>query len=246
MPTANDIPTENRAKPAPLRPFDAATLLVIDRSASAPSVLMGKRHQSLAFMPGKYVFPGGRADPADRKVAAADDLIAADMEKLLLGMGARPSLTRARALGLCAIRETFEETGLRIALPASTEGKPVDHVEWNAFVSEGVLPAPGHLRYIARAITPPHRVRRFDTRFFTLFRDSLPGLETQSLVPSGELEDIQWVPIHEAYDLDLPRITQFVLKHVEDLLADGGPEFPDAIPLLQYTQRYGRLVREVI
>jgi 8-oxo-dGTP pyrophosphatase MutT (NUDIX family) len=43
-----------------LRPRDAATLIIIERSARGARVLMGKRHAGHKFMPGKYVFPGGR------------------------------------------------------------------------------------------------------------------------------------------------------------------------------------------
>ena len=53
--------------PAAIR--DAASVLVIDRTApSGPSVLMGMRGAGAAFMPSKYVFPGGAVDPADAEV----------------------------------------------------------------------------------------------------------------------------------------------------------------------------------
>ena len=52
------------------KPKDAATLIVIDRRGSAPKVLMGKRHHGHKFMPGKFVFPGGRIEPHDRKMPA--------------------------------------------------------------------------------------------------------------------------------------------------------------------------------
>src|ERR1700727_1719421 len=38
---------------------------------------------------------------------------------------------------------------------------------WKPFGDAGLLPDPSGLFLIARAITPPGRVRRFDTRFFT-------------------------------------------------------------------------------
>ncbi|TIV91075.1 MAG: NUDIX hydrolase, partial [Mesorhizobium sp.] len=46
-----------------LRPRDAATLILLDRQGKDVLVLMGRRHARHAFMPGKYVFPGGRTDP---------------------------------------------------------------------------------------------------------------------------------------------------------------------------------------
>ena len=49
-----------------ITPKDASTLILLDRSGSEPKVLMGKRHDRHVFMPGAYVFPGGRVDPIDR------------------------------------------------------------------------------------------------------------------------------------------------------------------------------------
>ena len=53
------------------RPVDAATLVLIDRSGTTPKVLVGKRHDKVVFMPGKFVFPGGRVDKLDNRVPVA-------------------------------------------------------------------------------------------------------------------------------------------------------------------------------
>ena len=37
-------------------------MLILDGSGPKPRVLMGKRHAGHKFMPGKYVFPGGRIE----------------------------------------------------------------------------------------------------------------------------------------------------------------------------------------
>ena len=63
--------TERERRWPNLRPRDAATLIVLDRTGPEPSVLMGKRHDSHKFMPGKFVFPGGRIEPGDRRMLAA-------------------------------------------------------------------------------------------------------------------------------------------------------------------------------
>ena len=57
-----------------LRPRDAATLIIVDREGPEPRVLMGRRHEGHKFMPGKFVFPGGRVEPEDRRMAAAGAL----------------------------------------------------------------------------------------------------------------------------------------------------------------------------
>lgn len=229
-----------------LRPRDAASLLLVDRSESKPRILMGRRHASLAFMPGKFVFPGGRADPVDGAIGATAELHNNDVAKLLAGMGARASLRRARALGLCAIRETFEETGLRIGQAASAPVTLPAHSDWSAFFDNGMIPALGSLRYFARAVTPPDNVRRFDTRFFIAFRDHIPELDGQPLVPSGELEDLDWVSIDQIDRFDVAHITQAILKEARALLTNADSELPATLPVVQYCKRHGRFVREVI
>ncbi|MEN4964388.1 NUDIX hydrolase [Brucella sp. ZJ1_1] len=229
-----------------LRPRDAASLLLVDRSGGKPRILMGRRHASLAFMPGKFVFPGGRADPIDGAIGATAELHNNDVAKLLAGMGARASLRRARALGLCAIRETFEETGLRIGQAASTPVTLPAHSDWSAFFDNGMIPALSSLRYFARAVTPPDNVRRFDTRFFIAFRDHIPELDGQPLVPSGELEDLDWVSIDQIDRFDVADITQAILKEARALLTNADSELPATLPVVQYCKRHGRFVREVI
>src|ERR1700709_2784647 len=93
------------------RPVDAATLILIDRTGTIPKVLVGKRHDKVVFMPGKFVFPGGRVDKTDNRVPVAAPIPKALEANLLKG---RPKImpTRARALAIAAIREACEETGL--------------------------------------------------------------------------------------------------------------------------------------
>ena len=57
-----------------VRPKDAATLIIVDRSGPTPKVLLGKRHHGHKFMPGKFVFPGGRLEPNDRLMPIATPL----------------------------------------------------------------------------------------------------------------------------------------------------------------------------
>src|ERR1700754_1295621 len=76
-------------------PRDAATIMLIDRSGPAPKVLMGRRHASHKFMPGKFVFPGGRIEAQDRNMQAATELHA-DTQKKLLERVAEPSAELAR------------------------------------------------------------------------------------------------------------------------------------------------------
>ena len=94
-----------------VEPNDAATLIIIDQAADEPKVLLGRRHGRHVFLPGKFVFPGGRVDPTDRAMQAAMPLHP-DTERRLLADTGFQSGKDAQALALAAIRETFEETRL--------------------------------------------------------------------------------------------------------------------------------------
>ncbi|MEM1200407.1 MAG: NUDIX hydrolase [Pseudomonadota bacterium] len=210
-----------------LKPRDAATLIMVRRDGAAPRVLMGKRSENHAFMPGVFVFPGGRVDAADSRVKPASQLDPKVEEKLLARMRGAASSGRARALAMAALRETFEETGLIIGTQA--EGRTASkHPDWAQFLKTGLRPALAPVRYIARAITPPGRIRRFDTRFFVVDAENVVNLEA----PAGstdELLDVHWLTIADTEDLQLPWITRQVLKALDEQLgqktglAPGGP-----------------------
>lgn len=216
--------TSREATPHPLtsgRPKAAATLLVVradadgagTRGPAEPRVLMGRRHGGHVYMPGKWVFPGGRLDRGDFAVPAATELrpdVAA-----LLGRTAAPR--RARALACAAIRETFEETGLLL-------GQRVDAVPprrtgaWGAFLTTGTQPDLAALDFVARAVTPPARTRRFDARFFMADARALVSLDPGP--GCGELDELAWFTWDEAAALDLPRITRGILGEAGRWRAD--------------------------
>ncbi|MEO8558216.1 MAG: hypothetical protein ABI439_04085, partial [Rhodospirillales bacterium] len=65
------------------RPRDAATLIIVRQGKRAPEILLGCRDATHAFMPNRYVFPGGRVDLADGYVPLAGKL-RPDVEHRLL------------------------------------------------------------------------------------------------------------------------------------------------------------------
>jgi 8-oxo-dGTP pyrophosphatase MutT (NUDIX family) len=193
------------------RPRHAATLILVRRDAPEPRVLMGRRHGGHSFMPDKWVFPGGRVDRADYTAPAASELrpaVRANLEKI-----APPAL--ARALALAAIRETFEEAGLLLGRPGRAKSRSA---AWSDFLKQGHLPDLDALDFIARAVTPPYRPKRFDARFFTADAERLTAMDR--IQGSGELDEIAWVAIDDALGLDLPNITSFILKELRLRLAD--------------------------
>ena len=203
-----------------LRPQDAATLIVLDRSRPRSWVLMGKRHGRHAFMPSKYVFPGGRVEPEDRRMSVADELHPI-VEAKLNARVRRPSPGFARALALAALRETFEETGLAIGVESAVAPEAVPPGAWTRFAQAGVAPALGDLDFLARAITPPGRPRRFDARFFVVDASRIARRLDGVVHAEAELVDLVWTPLDQARELDLPRITLIALDELAAALAAG-------------------------
>ena len=125
----------------------------------------------------------------------------------------RPSVARARGLALAAIRETFEETGL--ILGARRERRaPAPEGPWAEFASAGFYPDLSILHFIARAITPSRRPRRFDTRFFAVDASAIAHKVDNVVHPEAELVELVWMPISEARSLDMPTITGVVLQEL--------------------------------
>lgn len=221
--------SDEKVLPGPtVRTKDAATLVIVRGDKAAPRVLMGKRHANLVFQPNKYVFPGGRLDPGDLRISAGGDFQAHVRDKLCIGT----PLQRARGLALAAIRETFEEAGVLVGEHA-TDLPRTRAPAWKAFFAHGVTPRLDRLEFIARAVTPPGRPRRFDARFFMVDADAI-ARELDS--PSNEeLLTPAWLTLAEARALELPSITRRILDEVEARIAEGH-DATRPIPFFRYTR----------
>ncbi|MCB4768526.1 NUDIX domain-containing protein [Ancylobacter sp. Lp-2] len=223
------------------RPVDAATLILVDRSARTPRVLLGRRNPAQKFMPGKLVFPGGRVDPQDRNVPVYGMLDSVS-ERRLQERVVRPSLARARALALAAIRETCEETGLVIG---SREAGAPDAMPagWEAFAQAGAFPNLEALSFVARAVTPPGLSRRFDTRFFMADASEIAHRLPDVVGPQSEFVELAWLTLAEAKKAEVPTITHAILEEVETRLAGGNKPW---LPVPYYVTRHGRMMREAL
>ena len=238
--SATDAALKRRA----LKPRDAATLIVVDRTSDAlaerePRILMGHRSGRHVFMPNTFVFPGGRLDEDDSKAPVQGDLRPPVLERLRR----TASMRKARALACTAIRETFEETGLMVGAAHNDDVNPDTLPEdWRPIFETGLAPRLDCLDYVARAVTPPNDVRRFNARFFIVDRRNTSG----ELGGSGELVDLQWIPIADA--LAMPRTpapTSIALREVRRLLAEGDPwDLPSGHSVPVYLARYGKDVIE--
>ena len=186
---------------------DAATVILVRDPGGTPTVLMGQRGAKAAFMPSKFVFPGGAVDAADARVpffAPLPTLCASRLAEA--NGGAAPD-----ALAAAAIRELWEETGLLLGRPGTWQDTPED---WKGFAATGNRPDPSGLSFVFRAITPPGRPRRFDARFFLIDAGNVLGDLDDFSRASDELSHLQWIPLSEARSFDLPFITEIVLAEV--------------------------------
>jgi hypothetical protein len=160
----------------------------------------------------------------------------------------------------------FEETGLVLgtrmdALPARSGGisppfgardarpaKPRSVVdaagsEWAKFARTGVAPDLAAVHFIARAITPPGRPRRFDTRFFAVDADAIAARIEGIVGADTELVELVWLPIDESLTLDMAGITLAVLEEIKIRIADG---FRHDLPVPFYRVYRGRRMRTLL
>lgn len=213
-------------------PRDAASLILVRQTNGSAEILMGRRPQRQAFMPDVYVFPGGAVDRRDGYAETASDYHPAVCQALTRHCTAH----RARALGLAAIRETYEETGLFFGVTDQAfSGKAP--TGWEAFAEAQIKPALGALGFVARAITPKGPPRRFHARFFVADARHLHG----TLQENDELLDLSWIPINEIDRLPTASVTELVVKEVEMALSlQPEEDARQGIPFI--TRRMGKRV----
>jgi 8-oxo-dGTP pyrophosphatase MutT (NUDIX family) len=154
-----------------VEPKPAATVVLLREARGALEVLLLKRHRSAGFVPGAYVFPGGRIDEGD-----ADP-------RLVEGAAVPQRGNVPAHFWFGAVREVFEETGVLLAHTPAGEWAP-DASTSNAFeewrmklmanetrlidmvAAERLRLVLDHVVYFAHWITPAVEPRRYDTRFF--------------------------------------------------------------------------------
>ena len=221
----------NEASKHPVRPRNAASLVIVRGVGDKAEVLMGRRRPKASFIPDAFVFPGGRMDAQDMLVEPSRPLSADTLN--LLKEKAQCTASEARGLATAAIRETYEETGLWLAEPGDV-GAQADG-EWREFRERRMAPAHDKLGYLGRAITPPDSPIRFHARFFIADADHIHG----ELGGSGELLDLSWYRIDAALKLPIIDVTEFMLGEVQARVSGrskGAPFFSYRAnkPLIRY------------
>jgi len=159
-----------------------ASTVVLLRGGHPFEVFLVRRNDSIAFLGGAHVFPGGRVDPSDHiRDLVGDACLQADpyigtTENLTARMPDVPANV-AIAHHVAAVRELFEEAGVLLARPltaASVQRLTADRRELLAGrITFGDIVRREHLHlaldelaYFAHWVTPEIEIRRFDTRFF--------------------------------------------------------------------------------
>jgi len=177
----SDEATSDKAIPA-------ATLVTVrDRTGGPPELLMVERASGMAFAGGALVFPGGRIDAADERLAEP------------FGRADGPAR-------VAAIRETIEETAVAVGvtpLPSIADAAAMQR----ALVADqpfGELLEAAGLRLDLAALTPLarwlpkfHVTRRFDTLFFLA---AAPAGDWPPSVIPGECSGAFWVTAAEALE----------------------------------------------
>lgn len=204
---------------------NAATVIVLRDRYTTPSILMGQRGASAAFMPNKFVFPGGAVDRADAAVSLAEPLPPVCHARL--GEDSEPDMQDI--LALAAIRELWEETGLVLGIPGAWQEEIPE--DWRTYAATGHLPSAAGLQFVFRALTPPGRPRRFDARFFLVDANLIQGDLDDFTHATDELSHLQWIPLTEARRFDLPFVTEVALAEVAARVHDTSP--PANVPYLR-------------
>lgn len=199
------------------RPRHAASLLLARIKDGETQFVMGGRSNKHVFMPGYFVFPGGALERADYRSTSV--LAKQDVEAMRRLSSGPP--TRPQALAQCALREFAEETGHRLA------------------------PDRLRLRFLARAITPPRQIRRFDTRFFIAISKSGADLPEDFHPDDQELAHVAWITPSAISPQKLHRITAAILEIAQSRLMQD-PALVTHPPIAQFAHQNGKAMRKLL
>lgn len=227
----------------PVVPRPAATVVLMRQARrTGLEVLLLRRVRSSGFVPGAWVFPGGRVDADDASpelVERTADLTPAGAAAALgMPAGAEPA---AIAYVIAALREAFEETGLLLAVrdsgspvPSAAEDATLAHMRRRLLADDDLF-APllaehdlhldgGAVAYLAHWITPVVEPRRYDARFFAAAVEGGGEL----LLNEAEMSAARWETPEGALELHASGELPMVFPTVKTLESLVGFESPRA------------------
>lgn len=160
-------------------------------------ILALKRSEKAQFLPGAYVFPGGRLDPTDNELATF--LMSDQSNTARITSYFTAPTQEILAHVACAIRECYEETGISpLKLKSSDNSVSYDNnvlKQWltSAHSPKNLTPVLDNLFPISWWITPEGETRRYNTLFFL-------GLITNDVTPviNAEISVALWLYPDEA------------------------------------------------
>ena len=192
--------TVDRPPARPATPRPAATIVLLRDSADGPEALLMRRDRSSGFVPGAWVFPGGRVDSADSGPA---------LYERIRGLSGRQEPDGA--FWTAALRELFEETGVLLARDqdggwAADAGSDRRLARLRSGLMDGSASLLDLLEeldltlvaddvvHIAHWVTPVVEARRYDTHFFAA------GLPEDRAVEADprEMTEALWLAPHAA------------------------------------------------
>jgi 8-oxo-dGTP pyrophosphatase MutT (NUDIX family) len=195
----------------PVTPVPAATLVLLRDTNPGVEVLLTKRHRANKFAGGDYVFPGGKIEVDDNPRDAADWCVEFDAARAAARLGVRGDVRTALGFWIGAIRETFEEVGILLAV--DEHGRPVrvdaprfaeyraaiqkdNRAFWTMIETERFRLSAAQLVFFAHWITPEESPYRYDTHFFAA--PMPPGQEP--VADEHEVVDMRWLAPRAAID----------------------------------------------
>lgn len=223
----------------PATPRQAATVVLMREGPTTrrpPEILLVRRVRSSGFVPGAWVFPGGRVDEADRADAALGRW---HPSRAGVDLAGKLDVRLDEAAGFlnAALRECLEETGIgagliRLGSAAADRELPrtarstvrqrllADRLDWARTLE--ALDAHvdvSRVAYIAHWVTPVQEPRRYDTRFFLAAVSRRAELD----LAREEMSEATWLPAEDALRLhhrgELPMVfpTIRTLESLTDL-----------------------------
>ena len=170
-----------------------------------------RRHMKSKFAAGDFVFPGGKIEADDNPEDAPRWCRDLDVKDAARRLALEDAPRTAVGFWIGAIRETFEEAGLLLAVGADGHEPDVasprfaeyrracqrdNPAFWTMVRTERLTLATDRLVYFAHWITPEEQPLRFDTRFFAA--PAPPGQE--AIGDDFEMTDLRWLTPAEAVE----------------------------------------------
>lgn len=225
----------------------AATVLLLRDGDRGLEVFMEKRHIKSDFVGGAYVFPGGRVDPGDIKVAPVCRGRRDAEASAAMGRG-----SGGLAFFIAAVRECFEEAGVLLAYDGGDELVSfADTAREDRFKAlrdelnagrtsmleiaqnESLELATDAMEVWSHWLTPMGQPRRYDTWFFVA---QAPEQQTATH-DDWELTSSAWVTPQEAIDKAMKREWMIIFPTLKNL--DRLSHFDNAAEAISWARDQG-------